>query len=218
MPRFSLDELTTLTEAQAVRRRLDAYNVQVLRFLLWACLLVCVIEIPVALKSEPASHARARLAISLANLALVLVAVPVVRRVARGCPPTGRDSLDALARGAGRQQRGIVLGFLYLQFALLAGYGFFGATKEPWFFVYPVVLVLFRVTVSEALLLHAAFILTAVIESLLDRLVGGASFPVEFFVAIAFVHAAVLAGDRQRVDSGDRGRGRLLRLLHHRQR
>lgn len=183
--RFSIEDLASLTEEEALRRRFDAHNVGLLRRVLWGFLLVAFIQVPVSLDRDPGAQAGLRLGVTLANLAAAALLIVVFRRLARGIDETSRSLLDEGARRVARAPRGAVLAILILEFLLLAAFAFAGTNREPWFFAFPFLFVLFRVSAAESVLLFGSVALTALAETLLAAFLGWRGFGGDFFLALA---------------------------------
>ncbi len=183
--RFSIEDLATLTEEEALRRRFDAHNLGLLRRVLWGFLLVAFIQVPVSLDRDPGAHAGLRLGVTLVNLAAAGLLILVFRRLADGVDGMPRSLLHEGARRIARAPRGAVLAILVLQFVLLAAFAFAGTNREPWFFAFPFLFVLFRVSAAESVLLFGSVALTALAETLLAAFLGWPGFGGDFFLALA---------------------------------
>ena len=193
MDRFSLEDLATLTDDEAVRRRFDARNVRILRWAFWFFLFVSLVQILVALDTRTPGYKGARLVLTVVNFAAVAFLVPVFGRVARGSVPTSRRLLDEVARRLARAVRGAVVAYLYLQLVLLAGFALLGGAREAWYFVYGVFLLLFRLAAVELVFLYVMSAVTALAGMLVNAILGGPRFGSEFMLAVLIVNACLLA-------------------------
>lgn len=190
--RFSIEDLATLTEEEALRRRFDAHNLGILRRVLWGFFLVAFIQVPVSLDGQPDAHAGLRLGVTLTNLAGAALLILVFRRLAKGPAETSRSLLDEGARRVARAPRGAVLATLILQFVLLSAFAFAGTSREPWFFAFPFLFVLFRVSAAESVLLVGSVALTALAETLLAAVLGWPGLKGDFALALAITLSLTL--------------------------
>jgi hypothetical protein len=158
--RPSVDTLATLGEDEAVRRRCDARNFAVLRWLLRAFLVAAGIELLTAtLDGAPdmlgASDAGA-------NILFTILGLLVLRRI----DPHGSESrrlafLDPLARRVVTSFRAATLISLAVQAVLLVVFSAHAGNAQPWLVVLAFLVPLFRLLPSEAFLLHGLLVALA---------------------------------------------------------
>lgn len=152
----TIDQLAELSEELAVRRRFDLRNVVVIRWFFLFFLLVLLVL---------ASNARGAIAGILAAGAGGLVLLLVLFRRVEPRQKEPRDSrLDRLAGLISPHVRATILVYLVVQYLLLlvALYGTEGAV--PWMMIYPILLLLFRFSPAEFILLHGTFVVATVVE------------------------------------------------------
>ncbi|MBW3670953.1 MAG: PP2C family protein-serine/threonine phosphatase [Acidobacteria bacterium] len=152
----TIDQLAELSEELAVRRRFDLRNVAVVRWFFLFFLIVLLL-----LTNDAPGVIAGILAAGACSLVLLFV---LFRRIEprRTEPRDGR--LDRLAGLISPHVRATILVYLVAQYLLLivALYG----TEEaiPWFMIYPILLLPFRFSPSEFILLHGTLVVATAVE------------------------------------------------------
>jgi serine phosphatase RsbU (regulator of sigma subunit) len=155
MAHFSLDELATLSEEQAVRSRFDIHNFRRARWFLLAFAGVALIEVIASLGEGPL-----RPLVAALNFLLAMSLGLAVGRLSAGARPgEGRLAiLEPVARLLEGQSRGLATGFLIVQYLLLVLYGLGGGEPAPWLIAFPYLALFFRISPPERLLVHAVLL------------------------------------------------------------
>lgn len=152
----AIDQLAELSEELAVRRRFDLRNVAVVRwfFVFFSIILLVLTQ-----------DARGLVAWVVGGSALAVIFLLLLfRRIEpRRKEPRG-SYLDRLAGLISPHVRSAILIYLVVQYLLLI-IGLFGTDDLiPWFMIYPLLLLFFRFSPSEFILLHGTFVAAAVAE------------------------------------------------------
>ncbi len=171
MDLFSLENLTALSERQAYRAKAERRNLAYLQPVTWLLVGASMIGFGMALE---VGRPLARL-VSASQGLLLLLLLLLLRRV----PPTARARgrrllflerafswLEPLASWVGHHRPAVVISFLISQYLLLVGFVALLSGEQAWPFVFPVVVVLFRLSVGETVAVHGTFLLAAIAESL----------------------------------------------------
>lgn len=158
--RPSVETLATLGEDEAVRRRCDARNFQVMRWSFRAFLVAASVELisaefgraPDILGASDAS----------ANILFAILALLVLRRIDPWSAPTARLAfLDPLARRIVRSFRAATLISLAIQAVLVVVFAAHAGSAQPWLVILAFLAPLLRLLPSEAVLLHGLFVALA---------------------------------------------------------
>ncbi|HEY7864220.1 MAG TPA: PP2C family protein-serine/threonine phosphatase [Thermoanaerobaculia bacterium] len=161
--RPTIDELTVLSEAEALRRRMDQRNLPVLR---WLAIGFSLLGVGLFIA---AAFTRSGLAVLARGVAALLPAIYflVLHRIdpARSGRLSRLALLDPMARGVARNFRTATLGYLALQFLFLVFPRIEGS--EPWLYMFPLVLLAIRISVTEGAVLHGFYLVCAFVWTIL---------------------------------------------------
>jgi len=147
---FTLDEFAHLSDDSALRRRYDQRNAAIIRWLVWAALLACLIQ----LGAGGAWKAPWRLAIASVNLVMNGVLALVFQRMRKERLDDAL-LLDRVARRIEGQMRPLVQAYLVLEFVLIVVFHFgWHGDVMGWLVTFPYILVLFRFVPAERFFLH----------------------------------------------------------------
>ena len=158
--RPSIETLATLGEEEAVRRRFDARNFSVLRWLFRAFLLAEGIELVTALFDGAPDLPGASLA--GASILFTVLALLVLRRIdPRDAGSSRLRFLDPLAGRVVTSFRAATLVSVSAQAVLLAVFSARAGSAQPWLVILPFLVPLLRLLPSEAFLLHGLLLILA---------------------------------------------------------
>jgi len=179
MTALSIEDVAATSEDAAVRRRFDARNLVWLTVLLVFFLFASLIELGGNLLRRTAVD----LAISSSNFVLVVLMLFVMRDVYRVERKGKTPGLWGISLWIRRHVSATVITYVIVQYALAIAF----TRREDWFawaVVFPFSMLVFRMLVSEAVLLHSVFFGVAAAMALLGPLPHGDRFPLVIGVAV----------------------------------
>jgi len=179
MTALSIEDVAATSEDAAVRRRFDARNLVWLTVLLVFFLFASLIELGGNLLRRTAVD----LAISSSNFVLVVLMLFVMRDVYRVERKGKTPGLWGISLWIRRHVSATVITYVIVQFALAIAF----TRREDWFawaVVFPFLMLVFRMLVSEAVLLHSVFFGVSAAMALLGPMPRGDRFPLVIGVAV----------------------------------
>ena len=157
MTALSLEDVAATSDDAAARRRFDARNLVWLTIILFFFLLVSLSE----LATNLVRRTEIDVAIAAPNVVMVVLMIFVMRDAHR----LGRKSETRGVWGVGRWIRrhvsATVIAYILAQYGLAIA--FTGRSKQwqAWVFIFPILMLGFRLLVSETVLVHAVFCVVA---------------------------------------------------------
>ena len=187
MTAISIEDLAATSDDAAVRRRFDARNLVWLSILLGPFLVAAFIQFGLSLE-----HHRPWIDVTIAvsQLVLVLFALAVMRDVFRVVRKGRRPWLGRTGAWVHKHVSATVITFMFAQYALAVAFTRHEHGWAAWAFVLPLLMMGFRLLVSEAVLVHSVFFAVASAMALLGDTLKGDRGP--SLIAIGFVNAIAL--------------------------
>jgi serine phosphatase RsbU (regulator of sigma subunit) len=156
MTSLTIEDVAATSDETAVRRRFDGRNVVWLTIVLLAFLFIAVIE----LLSNLARRTPADVAIAAPNVVLVALMLFVMRDVFR-VRQASSSGLWGVARWISQHVSATVIAYFAVQYVLVIAYARHGNAWLAWAFTFPFIMLVFRLLVSEAVLMHSIFLAIA---------------------------------------------------------
>lgn len=160
---FTIDELATLSDQEALRRDSDRRIRAMLRWVVLFFTLFSLVHtmsrVGVMVRGEARMFAVACTGFVLG--AVLLLAYRRIKKLDRGAG--GRSWVDPVTRLLLNQPRGVALTYLVVQLWLLMFSMFSNRQGVPWFVIFPLLVLLFRVAPAERFAIHAIFLLSSVV-------------------------------------------------------
>src|SRR5436190_10655514 len=158
MTALSIEDLAATSDDAAVRRRFDARNLVWQSILLGPFLVATFIQFGLSLE-----HHRPWIDVTIAvsHLVLVLFALAVMRDVFRAVRKGRRPWLGRTGAWVHKHVSATVITFMFAQYAFAVAFTRHEHGWTAWAFILPLLMMGFRLLVSEAVLVHSVFFAAA---------------------------------------------------------
>jgi serine phosphatase RsbU (regulator of sigma subunit) len=209
MTAFTLEDVASTSDEAAVRRRFDARNLVWLTVLLCVFFFVALIELLTNLVRRTATD----VAIAAPNIVIVVLMLFFMRDVYRVGKKAGAKGMWGVSRWIRRHVSATVIAYVLLQYGLAVAFASRSRDWEGWAFIFPFMVLGFRLLVSEVVLVHGVFFVSVAGMILLGNYPHAQTRPT--LIALAVVNAItagieLLAARRMRrqtaADWGERRR------------